>query len=304
MKVFVSWSGITSRAVAEALSAWLPKVLQSVEPFLSAKDIDKGANWTVELARELSDAEFGIICLAPDNLQSPWLNYEAGAITKSVSSRVCPVLFHVEKGDVESPLSQLQLTSLDPEDIFQLMQSMNKIAGSVLLDHDLKEAVTVWWPMLHDQLVSIPVPDLASPAPIAPEPAKPKVDQSEMLEEVLHRMRALDNRFRAIEQRQHGVDVSLRHGSWDEVRSATELDDIQMSLARLADENGLDAWKGSLTSTGLEVYVRNDLPEIFPMAFLDAASTAARKSKMRVRFLGPNRTALFEKDGRTQEAPF
>ena len=37
MKIFISWSGTTSRAVAEALHAWLPKVLQGVEPFLSAR---------------------------------------------------------------------------------------------------------------------------------------------------------------------------------------------------------------------------------------------------------------------------
>ena len=93
MKVFISWSGGTSRAVAEVLHWWLPRVIQGVRPFVSAKDIDKGANWTVELARELEDAAFGIICLTPDNLTSPWLHYEAGAITRSVDSRVCPLLY-------------------------------------------------------------------------------------------------------------------------------------------------------------------------------------------------------------------
>jgi hypothetical protein len=304
MKVFVSWSGITSRAVAEALTDWMPKVLQSVDPFLSTKDIDKGANWTVELARELKDADFGIICLAPDNLQSPWLNYEAGAITRSVNSRVCPVLFNVAKGEVEAPLAQLQLTSLELDDIFQLMQSMNKQAGSSLSDPDLKEAVAVWWPKLSDQLAVIPVPALTVTASIAPEPVKPTADQGEMLEEVLHRMRALDNRFRVIEERQKGLDPNARHTGWGELRNASEVDDVQMSLMRLAEVNGLDVWKGSMSARDLDFHVRNDLPAIFPNSFLDEAAAAAKRIELRVRFIGPNRTAVFEKDGRTQEAPF
>lgn len=92
---------------------------------MSAKDIDKGSNWIVELARELEDSEFGIICLAPDNLLSPWLNYEAGAITKSVNSRVCPILFGVDKGDVKPPMSQLQLTAIEKDEFVLLMGSMN-----------------------------------------------------------------------------------------------------------------------------------------------------------------------------------
>jgi hypothetical protein len=138
VKVFISWSGATSRLVAEALSVWMPKVIQGLEPFVSAKDIDKGANWTVELARELEDAEFGVICLAPDNLLSPWLNYEAGAITKSVNSRVCPILFEVERSQVKPPISQLQMTSTSTDDFLLLMASMNKVAGSPLTAEALK----------------------------------------------------------------------------------------------------------------------------------------------------------------------
>lgn len=119
MKVFISWSGARSRAVADALHWWFPMVLQNVVPFVSAKDIDKGSNWTVELARELETTQFGVVCLTRENLNSPWLHYEVGAITKSVASRVCPILFGVSKSDVGSPLNQLQLTDLDQEDILR-----------------------------------------------------------------------------------------------------------------------------------------------------------------------------------------
>lgn len=43
MKVFISWSGETSKKVALALKAWLPNVIQALDPWMSDKDIEKGA---------------------------------------------------------------------------------------------------------------------------------------------------------------------------------------------------------------------------------------------------------------------
>ena len=50
MKIFVSWSGDFSHAVAKALKDWLPNVIQAVEVFLSSEDIAKGSQWFHELA--------------------------------------------------------------------------------------------------------------------------------------------------------------------------------------------------------------------------------------------------------------
>ena len=77
MKVFLSWSGETSRAVACALRDWLPYVIQSVKPFVSTSDIEKGQRWSDVLSQELSSTAYGIICLTPFNVRSPWLNFEA-----------------------------------------------------------------------------------------------------------------------------------------------------------------------------------------------------------------------------------
>ena len=50
MKVFLSWSGELSHKVALAFREWLPNVIQSIEPYVSSEDIDKGARWSAEMA--------------------------------------------------------------------------------------------------------------------------------------------------------------------------------------------------------------------------------------------------------------
>lgn len=93
MKVFISWSGDVSRRAAMALKDWLPNVIQTVDPFVSSENIQKGARWFTDVGAELEAAKFGIICLTPDNLTAPWLLFEAGALSKSLSqSRVSPLL--------------------------------------------------------------------------------------------------------------------------------------------------------------------------------------------------------------------
>lgn len=53
MKAFISWSGDTSKRIAEVLRGWLPTVLQMVEPYFSPDDIAKGAHWQTDIGKEL-----------------------------------------------------------------------------------------------------------------------------------------------------------------------------------------------------------------------------------------------------------
>src|SRR4051812_29919367 len=126
MKIFISWSGVPSRAVAEALRDWLPKVIQSLRPWISSRDIPKGTRWRQRLAEELQDAKVGIICLTPTNLNENWILFEAGAMAKSLAeSLVCTYLYGVRPAEIIGPLSEFQATRAEHDDTKGLLTTIN-----------------------------------------------------------------------------------------------------------------------------------------------------------------------------------
>jgi hypothetical protein len=158
LKVFISWSGLLSHEVAKALRDWLPLSLQFVQPYVSSEDIDKGSRWSTDIAGELDSSNFGIICLTSDNVRAPWINFEAGALSKAVDkSRVCPILIDLPRSALTtSPLVQFQSTLIDKSDMNRLFCSINFAApiGSVGVEK-IQAIFDHWWPNLEKMLVSL-----------------------------------------------------------------------------------------------------------------------------------------------------
>lgn len=158
MKVFLSWSGDLSHKVALELREWLPFVIQSVEPYVSSEDIDKGSRWSIDIAKELEDSSFGILCVTPQNIDAPWLNFEAGALSKAfTTSNVSPFLFGLKPSDLKkSPLLQFQSTLYDKKDLLKLVLSINNALGKEKLDDSkLKPTFDIWYEQLKVKLDSL-----------------------------------------------------------------------------------------------------------------------------------------------------
>src|SRR5687767_11959277 len=109
MRIFISWSGDRSLAVAQTLHRWLKDVWHRVDPWISTEDIRIGARWNPEVAQKLEEARFGILCMTKENLAAPWLIFEAGALAKTLDrSFVCPFLFDLKPSELKGPLVQFQ----------------------------------------------------------------------------------------------------------------------------------------------------------------------------------------------------
>ncbi len=158
MKIFISWSGHTSHKVATILRDWLPSVIQSVEPYVSSEDIDKGTRWATDIAGELDQSAFGVLCVTKDNVNAPWLNFEAGALGKSVDkSKVCPVLYKIKRSEIQGPILQFQSTIFEKDDVYKLLKSINDSCdGQTIPETRLEKAFEVWWPSLKKDLDAIP----------------------------------------------------------------------------------------------------------------------------------------------------
>lgn len=184
MRVFLSWSGEPSRLVAEALRGWLPNVIQVLEPWMSSKDIDKGARWSTDIALELEQAHAGLLCLTPDNLEAPWLLFEAGALSKKLgSSLVCPYLVGVQPTDLTGPLVQFQGARANEIDTLMLLKTINRALGAKSLpENNLERVFKKWWPDLRDELSKINTMKSAS---------TPKRTEREILEETLSLVRQI-----------------------------------------------------------------------------------------------------------------
>jgi len=154
MKVFISWSGNKSHKVALVFRDWLPSVIQSIEPYVSSEDIDKGARWSTDIATELADSTFGILCVTNENLNAPWLSFEAGALSKTMDkSFVTPFLFDIKRSEVDGPILQFQSTIFQKEDIKKLVKTLNKACGEVSIEEArLEKAFNVWYPTLEEEL--------------------------------------------------------------------------------------------------------------------------------------------------------
>jgi len=190
MKVFISWSGDRSHALADALHDWLPLVLHYVEPWLSQADIEAGQRWADQVAKELESCNFGILCVNRENVSSPWVLFEAGALAKSMQgSRVIPLLLGLEFRDITGPLAQFQAKKVERDGLFDVIQSLNQSAQHAVPEARVTQLFDALWPELEKKVAAIP--SLSTPARHARS-------QPEILEELVTSVRTLEGRFRDI----------------------------------------------------------------------------------------------------------
>lgn len=166
MDVLVSWSKKQSKEIATVFYDWLPKVVPGFRPWMSSKDIDKGKQWFGELQNFLGEATSCIICVTAENVRSPWIYYETGAIAaKKQEVLVCPYLVGIGVSMIaDGPLAQYQCTEATKDDTLALIRSLNKALATphdeVLLCGNFENK----WPEFEAELNRILGMDVAAPA--------------------------------------------------------------------------------------------------------------------------------------------
>jgi hypothetical protein len=196
MKLFIGWSGTTSGRLALALRDWVKTVHQNIQPWCSEKDIGKGQPWGSEIASELRDSNAGILCLTSTNLTSPWLHFEAGALSKLVDrARVCTYLFDVSDADVREPLGFFQATKAEKADTLQLLKNLNgDMVSGQIEEAVLETSFEALWESFEQRLSEIRSTG-------ADRPRTPPSRQEELLEEIFRRVKDFDPKFDDLNKR-------------------------------------------------------------------------------------------------------
>ena len=165
MKVFLSWSGSQSHALARILHDWLPTVLPLVEPWMSSEDIPKGSRWATEIGESLAGCDYCIVCLTREAARQPWVNFEAGAVSKVVDdSHVSPLLLDVTLHDLRDlPLTIFQCTTFNKSDMHKLVRSLNCASDLPVDERQLASDFEETWNGIREEAKRIASPRTLEP---------------------------------------------------------------------------------------------------------------------------------------------
>ena len=156
-------------AVAKVLKWWIERVAQTTTAFVSDDDISLGTRWSDRIKNELAETRVGIICVTPDNQTAPWINFEAGAISKAVDgndNKVIPILIdYRKKTDYKGPLSEFNLALLDREGLLKLAKAINDTLVEPKSAPEVEETFEAWWPQLEKKIADVHEAEPASQQP-------------------------------------------------------------------------------------------------------------------------------------------
>jgi TIR domain len=232
MKLFICWSGRRGKLAALVIAEWLKEELDScIEPVVSM-GIEKGVRWADALEQSLQDADNGLLCITQEALRSPWVNYEAGVLSRAVAGsrgadkrtgRLFTFLWGVQPSELGGPLALFQSTDgRDSGDVRSLVENLIAASGPDGRPRLSPERWQPLWEKLRDRLELIPAATLSEVCPefaglfrrkTFEEPTYQCVNQRwlDRYEGAVSTLAALRERRHAVEGACRGYTVDLYH---------------------------------------------------------------------------------------------
>jgi len=106
-----------------------------------------------DIGDKLKEITVGILCLTRNNIDAPWILFEAGALSKGLTkSRVCPLLIDLSHQELKPPLANFNATMPARDDMLRLIKTINSQGGEKkLADERVDKAFNIWWPEFEKQ---------------------------------------------------------------------------------------------------------------------------------------------------------
>ncbi|MEN9565116.1 MAG: hypothetical protein RLZZ69_312, partial [Cyanobacteriota bacterium] len=156
VNLFLSWSGDSSRLIAEILKEWLFTVSSELDIFFTPDGIEAGRRWSSELAQKLQDCEIGIFVYTRQNLDSLWMAFEAGALSKSIETgRVIPLIFGEPELKLKQPLAQFQAKRFSEKGILETLEAVNNCLSNKKTKEEIKAFLGFTWSTLDTKVTQV-----------------------------------------------------------------------------------------------------------------------------------------------------
>jgi hypothetical protein len=191
MNVYLSWSGDLSRKAAAGLEMLLSITFQRARVFEPAA-ISSGARWDEEISNTIAAADVGITCVTPDNVNNPWLLFEAGALSTSTKLYV-PFLIDLSPVDLVGPLARFQATQADEHDVWRLFLRINSVSGDPLDESVLGTVFRNLWPQVQRSFrAEIPLGNQSALPEQGPAPSR---NADALMEDLSHHVKVLQQQL-------------------------------------------------------------------------------------------------------------
>ncbi len=155
MKLFFSWSGEISNEFAKRVRDWIDPVLgkKDLEIFISTEDIKVGEKWKNSLESILNEAGLGILFLTSENVNSPWIGFEAGWLAQRLDDQtIIPFYLDISPEMVEGPLAWFQGIEANEKGMLDLMLKINELVESKEDESIIATRVSAMFPRLEKEL--------------------------------------------------------------------------------------------------------------------------------------------------------
>ncbi len=157
MKLFLSWSKDESKQYANVFKEELPTLFPNTEIFMSDTDISMGSFSIPTIMQELENSTYGILFITPDNKDEPWINFEAGALSKGLSDmHVTPIGFRgIEMEYLSSPIKNYQGFLFEELKFKKTMNEINRLTDTPLPKKTFDVLLNSVWESLSDKIEKI-----------------------------------------------------------------------------------------------------------------------------------------------------
>jgi hypothetical protein len=151
---------------------------------VSHYDIHRGTRFLEEIDRALIQCKAGIICLTPENKESVWVAFEAGALASRVASSrlVIPLVSRMRPTDIQGPIGMFQACQLTKSDMLDLVKALNSLntEEDIIAENRLTATFEGVWPEFERQISALEEEQAAS-GNVEP----PRRSNTELIEEIL-----------------------------------------------------------------------------------------------------------------------